>query len=112
MRNNCLRIFNKPILYSWIIGVVCCVIISTIVYAMMPAKPGNSFQLAISGFLLPGFFLWVQMNGSLLFGSGFGKVGDFLIIALGSALAWSAFIPFITYGILWLRYRDKEPFLK
>ena len=104
-----LQMYNKSILHAWVIGVICCTIIAALVYAMMPPEEGNFFQRSVSYFLWPGFALWVQLNGSLLFGVGFGKIGDFFVIALGSALAWSIQIFFVVRGIVWLRHRNKEP---
>ncbi len=40
--------------------------------------------------LIPGVGLYVVLNGSLLFGSGFGRVGDGLVIVFGSAAGWAS----------------------
>lgn len=99
--------FNKPFLHIWVVGVLCCTLSAALVYTMMPPERGSFFQQVISWFLLPGVALYVQLNGSLLFGGGFGKIGNFIIIAMGSALTWSIPIPFVVRGIswLWFRYR-------
>ena len=99
---------NRPFLHTWVVGVVCCTIIAALVYAMMPPEQGSFFQQSISWFLLPGVALYVQLNGSLLFGGGFGNIGDFLIIAMGSALAWSIPVPFVVRGISWLWLRQRR----
>ena len=45
---------------------------------------------AASPILIPGVGLSVVLNGSLLFGSGFGRVGDCLVIVFGSAAGWAS----------------------
>ncbi len=60
----------------------------------MPAA--GSPTTALSYILLPGFALYTALNGSLLFGSGFGRAGDYIVIAIGSAAAWAALGFFIT----------------
>lgn len=82
--------------------------VAALVYAMMPPERDNIFQQAMAWFLWPGLALWVQMNGSLLFGGGFGSTGNFLIVAMGSALAWSIPIPFVVRGISWLWRRQQR----
>jgi hypothetical protein len=42
--------------------------------------------------LWPGVALYAVFNGSLLFGGGFGDVGNFLIITVASAFAWSLLV--------------------
>lgn len=42
--------------------------------------------------LLPGVALYAVANGSLAFGSGFGQLGNFVFIVLGSALAWAGLV--------------------
>jgi hypothetical protein len=81
--------FAKTILHTWVFDLVCCTIIATLIYAMMPAEQGSFFQQNISWFLIPGIALYVQLNGSFLFGWGSGNIGDFLIIVMSSAVAWS-----------------------
>ncbi len=89
-------------LRTWVVAAVCCTITAVLVYAMMPPKSGSLFQQSISFFLYPGVGLYILLNGSLLFGSGFGDVGNFLIIGVGSALAWSIVILFVMRGLPWL----------
>ena len=99
--------FNKTILRTWAVAAVCCTITAIFVYAMMPPESGSGFQQIIAYFLLPGVALYVLLNGSLLFGGGLGDVGNFLIIGLGSALAWSIAILFVVRWISWLLHFRK-----
>ncbi|MBD2720123.1 hypothetical protein [Synechococcus sp. FACHB-909] len=58
-------------------------LIAAVAYALPPGR-------AASPILIPGVGLFVVLNGSLLFGSGFGRVGDCLVIVFGSAAAWAS----------------------
>jgi hypothetical protein len=57
-------------------------LLASVAYALKP----NS---AASPILFPGVGLYVFLNGSLLFGSGFGRLGDCLVIVFGSAAVWA-----------------------
>lgn len=99
---------SSSILRTWVVAAVCCTITAVLVYPMMPPKSGSLFQQSISLFLFPGVGLYVLLNGSLLFGGGFGDVGNFLIIGVGSALTWSIVILFVVRGIPLLRHLYKR----
>lgn len=58
-------------------------LIAAVAYALSPTR-------AASPILIPGVGLYVLLNGSLLFGSGFGGIGDCLVIVFGSAAAWAS----------------------
>ena len=49
----------------------------------------GELRYLLSWLLWPGVWLYVLVNGSLLFEGGFGDFGNFLVVALGSALFWS-----------------------
>ncbi|MFA7382401.1 MAG: hypothetical protein WC001_03040 [Desulfurivibrionaceae bacterium] len=99
------RIRNSSIMRTWVIAAVCCTIIATLVYGMMPPEQGNHFAQGAAYFLFPGVAFYVFLNGSLNFGRGFGIIGDFLIIGLGSALAWTVAVVIVAQGFSWLRQR-------
>ena len=48
--------------------------------------------------LLPGVALYSVANGSFLFGSGFGNMGNFLLIVTGAALAWASLFAVFRQG--------------
>lgn len=58
-------------------------LIASVAYALPPGR-------ATSPILVPGVGLYVVLNGSLLFGGDFGRVGDCLVIVFGSALVWAS----------------------
>ena len=96
------RLFNSSNLRTWVIAAVCCTIVAALVYDMMPPEPGNSLEQGVAFFLYPGVALYVLLNGSLLFGGGFGNISDFLIIGLFSAFAWSLVVLLVVQSISWL----------
>jgi hypothetical protein len=99
------RVFNNSILRTWVIAMVCCTLVATVVYGMMTPERGNGFEQGVAYFLFPGVALYSLLNGSLLFGGGFGNTGDFLIIGLSSALVWSFVVVLVVQGFSWLRHR-------
>ncbi len=58
-------------------------LLASVAYALQPNR-------AASAILFPGVGLYVAVNGSLLFGSGFGRDGDCLAIVFGSATVWAS----------------------
>ena len=62
----------------------------------------------LTWFLWPGVRLYTILNASLLFGGGFGQIGDFLLIAAGSALAWSLLIALIIIVVACVRHANPE----
>lgn len=58
-------------------------LIAAVAYALPPGR-------AASPLLIPGVGLDVVLNGSLLFGGSFGRVGDCLVIVFGSAAGWTS----------------------
>jgi len=102
---SCPRIFKSSFLRTWVIAAVCCAIAAALVYGMMPPERGNGFEEDVAYFLFPGVALYVLLNGSLLFGGGFGDIGNFLIIGLSSALTWSLVVVLVVQGISWLWHR-------
>ncbi|MGH8703161.1 MAG: hypothetical protein ACREVR_18570 [Burkholderiales bacterium] len=75
---------------NWAVVGLSCAIVSSVVYALVLQPRGGALENSMAWLLFPGIALYAQLNGSLLFGGGFGSLGDYLVIALGSALAWSA----------------------
>lgn len=70
-------------------------------YALAHVSPVE-FRDFVAWPLLPGVALYAVANGSLVFGSGFGQVGSFVLIVFGSALAWaSLFAVFGHVGRRW-----------
>lgn len=57
-------------------------------YALAHVVPAG-FRDYVAWPLLPGVALYAVANGSLAFGSGFDQLGNFVLIVLGSALAWA-----------------------
>jgi hypothetical protein len=87
--------FDSSFLRAWVIGFGCCAIVASTLY-FSPFSETPSSGSPFAWLLWPGVFLWVQLNGGgFLFAPGFGDVGDFAVMALGSALAWSIPIPFV-----------------
>ncbi len=58
-------------------------LLASVAYALPPGR-------AASPILIPGVGLYVVLNGSLLFGRGFGGLGNCLVIVVGSAAAWAS----------------------
>ncbi len=63
------------------------VLCTSAVYAAMPME--SQIGRLLSWVLLPGIALYTLLNNSLIFGSGFGRFGNFAIIVLGAATTWS-----------------------
>ena len=60
---------------------------------LCPALSSSAGPAAwLSPVLLPGVGLYVLLNGSLLFGSGLGRVGEFVVFVVGSAVAWASLL--------------------
>jgi len=102
------RTFNSSFLRTWVIAAICCTIVTALVYGMMPPERSNGFEQIVAHLLFPGVALYVLLNGSLFFGSSFGSIGNFLIIGLSSALAWSLVVALVVQGISWLWHLSRE----
>ena len=74
---------------GWAVVALSCAVVTSVVYALVSQARGGTLEDSIVWLLAPGIALYVELNGSLLFGGGFGDLGNYLVIALGSALAWS-----------------------
>jgi len=70
-------------------------------YAIGVGKADQGGNAWMTWFYLPGVALYILFNGSLIFGGGFGTTGDFVIIALGSAVCWAC----VCALIYWVRTR-------
>lgn len=73
---------------TWAIAFAALAAVGAVVYAQLPAHTGPGLWL--SPVLGPGVALYDVWNGSLLFGSGFGRIGNFAVFVLGSAVAWAS----------------------
>ncbi|PZV00977.1 MAG: hypothetical protein DCF23_13755 [Cyanobium sp.] len=60
------------------------------IYLLMPLQ--GAIGTGLSFILLPGVAMYSALNGSLLFGAGFGPFGNGLIIVIGSAAAWTSLV--------------------
>ena len=78
----------KKLLTVWALVFGLFAILASISYVLAPLKDG--LGNVISYILWPGVGLYSLFNGSLLFGDGFGQIGNFVVIALGSAAAWAS----------------------
>jgi hypothetical protein len=96
---------RRALIRVWVISLIASAVVAAIVYAVIAPWVGSPLQRGVGWFLWPGIALWVQLNGSLLFGAGYGAIGDFLVIVLASALAWSIPIAFVVWGVSRLRQR-------
>lgn len=99
---------RRALIRVWTISLVASTVVAAIVYAVIAPWAGSPLQRGVVWILWPGIALWVQLNGSLLFGAGYGAIGDFLVIVLTSALAWSIPIALVAWGVSRLRQRRKE----
>jgi hypothetical protein len=98
---------HQSLLRIWAIGAFCCTIIALFAYALMPPAKDSFLQSTIIWFVWPGVALWSLLGGSLFGSGGFGKLGDFVIIVLGSAFAWSIPVLLFTRGVAHLRQRRR-----
>jgi hypothetical protein len=67
-----------------------------------------TIESPFSWVFLPGIGLYVLLNGTLLFGGGFGKFGDFLVIGVGSAFAWSIPAAAFFAAVAWMARRRRK----
>ena len=78
----------KALVSIWAVVFAAVAAVGAVVYAQLPALTGPGLWL--SPVLGPGVALYDVLNGSLLFGSGFGRLGNFAVFVLGSAVAWAS----------------------
>jgi hypothetical protein len=103
------RISSRSVLRAWIVAAVSCALVAALIYGMLPMDGAIGFKHGLEYFLFPGVAAYTLLNGSLLFGGGFWDIGNFLIIVLGSALAWSLVIVLMGQVLLWIRHhRGRE----
>lgn len=79
--------------------------VSTIAYVLVSPEFGHGNESALAWLLWPGVWLYIQLNGSLVFGGGFGTCGNAAIFIVGSGIAWS--VPFA--GALWCLTKKLRP---
>jgi hypothetical protein len=77
----------KALLATWAVAFTVFAAIAAVAYALQPASAG--FGQGLSHVLAPGASLYVFLNGSLLFGGGFGRSGNALVFVVGSAAVWA-----------------------
>jgi hypothetical protein len=80
----------KKFLSVWLLVFGLFAILAGISYVLAPLE--NGLSNVLSYILWPGIGLYSLFNGSLLFGGGFGQIGNFVVIALGSAAAWASLV--------------------
>jgi hypothetical protein len=98
----------RKFLTVWVFAFGFFAILASISYVLAPFDGGLGH--AISCVLWPGIGLYSLFNGSLLFGGGFGRVGSFVVVALGAAAAWASLaallLPVVVFAV---RARQKQP---
>ena len=88
----------------WVLVFAGCFASAALVYVLAPATGGYGL---LSWLLWPGIGLYTLLNGSLLFGGGFGQLGDFFLVTAGSAVTWSLLVaPVVFLGV---RIRRSNP---
>ncbi len=103
------RISCRSVLRAWGVAAGCCTLVAALIYGMLPMDGTLNFSHGLEYFLFPGVAAYTLLNGSLLFGGGFGDICNFFIIVLGSALAWSFVIALLGQALLWIRHhRGRE----
>lgn len=86
------QLFNiKVLLLSF--AIACC--LSSASYVLTLYLP-QSYRAYVAWPLFPGVAAYSIINGSLLFGNGFGKLGNMAVIVLCSATIWA----FVVYYLL------------
>lgn len=83
----------KPHLSAFAVALCIC----SLSYALADLAPPEVRGI-VAAPLLPGVALYAAANGSLLFGSGFGRLGNFMLIAAGAALAWTCLFAVLRHG--------------
>lgn len=83
----------KPLLLALAVALCIC----SLSYALAHLSP-IEFRAFLAWPLLPGLALYSAANGSLLFGSGFGNLGNFVLIVSGSALTWASLFAVFSHG--------------
>jgi len=78
---------NNQLARLFICAFAASVLCTSAVYVAMPME--SQIGRLLPWVLLPGIALYTALNNSLIFGSGFGKVGNFAIIVVGAATTWS-----------------------
>ncbi|MFN3495093.1 MAG: hypothetical protein ACK40L_11350 [Hydrogenophaga sp.] len=92
----------QPVVKRWLLVFVGAVVLTSCVYGWWPLQ--GAVGTALSYTLLPGVALYAALNGSVLFGAGFGGLGNYLVIALGSAVAWTG----LAVALVWLVFRVRS----
>lgn len=90
----------KPFLLTLAVALCVC----SLSYALAHRSPAELREF-VAWPLLPGVALYSIANGSFLFGSGFGNMGDLVLIVTGSALGWASLFAVFRHGVR--RWLDK-----
>lgn len=98
----------KPVLQSWILALLVGIAVSALAYLLASPGFGNHPRSAFAWCLWPGVALYAWLNGSLLFGGGFGGIGNAAIIILGSAATWSVPLTILLQGFLRFRRNHRH----
>lgn len=75
---------------KWALSFICCFALATLSYFSIQGN--TELRPVLSWMLWPGVWLYGLLNGSLFFGGGFGDLGNFLVVGIGSALVWSLLV--------------------
>ena len=90
---------TRSSLAVWLLIFIGCLSLAVVSYGL--AQSDGPLRTHSAYVLWPGVGLYTLLNGSLLFGGGFGALGNFLLVSLGSAVAWSLLIA-VLFGA-WVR---------
>jgi hypothetical protein len=84
----------KPLLSALAVALCIC----SLSYALAHLSP-LEFREFVAWPLLPGVALYSVANGSLLFGSGFGNIGNLVLIVSVSALTLASLFAVFSHGV-------------
>ena len=89
----------RSLLVAWVITFAACSILAALSYRLVGS--GSSVADSFSYILWPGVVLYTLLTGSLLFGPGYGAVGNVMVVVGGSALVWSIAVTLLV--LAWAR---------
>lgn len=80
---------RNALVRCWLTALLASAVITTVAYVLVSPEFQFQVQIPLLWLLWPGVWLYIQANGSLVFGGGFGTYGNAAIIIVGSAVGWS-----------------------
>jgi hypothetical protein len=102
------RMSITTILQSWIIAFPISIVVAALAYSLASSGQGIPSHSFSAWLLWPGVALYTAINGSLLFGGGFGTYGNAALIILSSAAAGSVSLVAIVLGFSWFRRSQRH----